>query len=486
MPSRTADGHAIVLSDPHSPIAEDPPFEFFVQTGDIHSANFGVTGAAFGILGHTERVAWGMTTGAPRVSDLYEVEVDRNDPRRYRMDDEWLEMVTEEATIEVLDEGPISRTFEYTTHNGVLCPVVARTGEKAYVVSTPYMTEGVSIDQQLLDWQRCTDIASFRDAMRPLGQFSQNVMAADRNGDAWYARAGRVPVRAEGVDPSAPVPGNTTATQWQGIHPIEDLVQISNPSCGYMHNCNTAPDTMIPDAAGTTLDALNHRPYLFNDTPGRTHSRTIRAEQLLSAATAATVDDAIDIALDDHWIYTDRWTSALRSAAASFEDRVDGWPDERKQLLDTVLSFHGTPAPESVPAMSYYMWRSALPWIDGLTEEQASTLRDTIDAAGSLDATQESLLLDALERAHSDLIDTHGRLDVAIGDVFRVGTGDTWFPSRSTTFLTHTKTPPNLGTTMVPQLVAMTVPLRVMMSDPRTRTTNGRHSWAGDGCGSPS
>ena len=47
---------------------------------------------------------------------------------------------------------------------------------------------------------------------------AQNIMVATVQGDIYYLRNGRVPIRAKGVDPSRPIPGNTSATEWQG-HP---------------------------------------------------------------------------------------------------------------------------------------------------------------------------------------------------------------------------------------------------------------------------
>ena len=74
---------------------------------------------------------------------------------------------------------------------------------------------------------------------------AQNIMVATVQGDIYYLRNGRVPIRAKGVDPSRPIPGNTSATEWQGIHPIADLVQIENPPCGWMQNCNCSPAAMM-------------------------------------------------------------------------------------------------------------------------------------------------------------------------------------------------------------------------------------------------
>ena len=77
---------------------------------------------------------------------------------------------------------------------------------------------------------------------------AQNIMIATVDGDIYYVRNGRVPVRPNGFDSSRPMSGPAGACEWQGIHPFEDLVQIANPPQGYMQNCNTSPFNMMKNS----------------------------------------------------------------------------------------------------------------------------------------------------------------------------------------------------------------------------------------------
>ena len=54
----------------------------------------------------------------------------------------------------------------------------------------------------------------------------QNVMVATVDGDIYYVRNGRVPIRPKGYDWRRPVPGNTSDSEWLGIHPLADLVRF--------------------------------------------------------------------------------------------------------------------------------------------------------------------------------------------------------------------------------------------------------------------
>ena len=149
-------------------------------------------------------------------------------------------------------------------------------------------------------------------ALAHLQLMSQNVMVGTVQGDIYYLRNGRVPIRAKGVDPSKPIPGNTSATEWQGIHPMSDLVQITNPPSGYMHNCNVSPFGMMKDSP---LVPEKYVPYIYNAT--RTAPRHQRAEMmtdLLDAANKVTLDQAIDIAFSPQVYHAELWQARLKQA----------------------------------------------------------------------------------------------------------------------------------------------------------------------------
>ena len=77
-----------------------------------------------------------------------------------------------------------------------------------------------------------------------------------------------MPIRAPGVDPSRPIPGHTSANEWRGIHPLSDLVQVTNPPGGWMQNCNCSPAAMMFDSPMVPEKYRTH-PYLFNGGPCR-------------------------------------------------------------------------------------------------------------------------------------------------------------------------------------------------------------------------
>jgi acyl-homoserine lactone acylase PvdQ len=284
----------------------------------------------------------------------------------------------------------------------------------------------------LYNWHLADDIHAFKDAMRKHGQWAQNVLAGDRHGNALYVRAGRTPIRPDGVDVTKPIPGNSSDTAWLGIHDLDDLVQITNPTCGYMQNCNIAPDTVLADTSGTSLEASRYPSYIFNDTPGRTLSRGERAVELFEAANDATDEDGMSWALDEKWIRTENWQRALRGAI-----QPDDHSPELKEFVDSILAFDGCATPDSVAALRYYHWRVALPRLEDVDHAAVRDIWEAVEAGEPLAPEQSWLLALAMRDAVRAMKKEYGTTDIAYGDVFRVGRGGASYPGRSGFFMTR-------------------------------------------------
>ncbi|MFI6537867.1 penicillin acylase family protein [Nonomuraea sp. NPDC050547] len=338
-PWRTAAGETILVSDPHLPFGGAfEMYEAVVKGGDLHYTGFGFLGAMLPPLAHNADVAWGLTTGGPRVSDAYRIEVDGD---VYRYDGE---------TRKVLEYGG----HPHVLHNGVIAPVVARDDAAVYVVCTPYMGRAGQTERQFMAMLRSRDTGELRAALDACDFPPQNLLAAGSAGDCFYLRTGRVPVR--GFEERGVLDGNTSATAWQGVRPAAELVQLANPVSGYLQNCNTAPDTVAPDPA---LSPEHWHRDAFNDEAGRDTSRGRRSVELLSRAYATDVEEVTAWAMEDRWMDTPLWQAKLADAAAADPARVAGWPGGHRLLLRRLLGFDGHAGPDSVNAMVWLAWRSA-------------------------------------------------------------------------------------------------------------------------------
>src|SRR5262249_43102923 len=136
------------------------------------------------------------------------------------------------------------------------------------------------------------NLAEMKKALSMFQLMEQNVMVATVDGDLFYLRNGRVPIRPAGHDWTRPVPGNTAKTEWLGIHKLDDLVQSQNPWQGYLQNNNTSPEHMVRFSP-MTPQRYAERIYLYNaDNP--LHQRAAMTLRQLHDANRLTVRRATE------------------------------------------------------------------------------------------------------------------------------------------------------------------------------------------------
>jgi acyl-homoserine lactone acylase PvdQ len=283
-----------------------------------------------------------MTTGGPDTADIYELKLKEGDPSRYLYDGQWRALSRREITIEVKGAGPRKITI-WSSHHG---PVVAMREGKAYAARIAY-TDEVQISEAWHEFNMATDYRGAVKAMSTLQLFPQNVMVADTSGNIYYQRTGRVPRRPSGYNWSKPVDGSTSATEWKGLHPASDHLQVLNPAQGYMQNCNIPPDVMMVDSPFSPDRTLS---YLYGSSGGHTK---------LHADFSVTIAEALDYAVDVHPYGVERWLEVLKQADARFGDSHRSNPDYAAGIKDLRL-WDCELRRDSTAALKYYYWRKQI------------------------------------------------------------------------------------------------------------------------------
>jgi acyl-homoserine lactone acylase PvdQ len=425
LPERTADGGLVCLSDPHGPLDVLPFFEAEATTARGAFAGFFFAGAALPLLGSSLDLAWGLTTGAPRVSDVYLLGQDCPADQR-------------QVVVEVCGEAPVRQVMETVVLNDIQSPVVGSLEGARVAVCTPYMHVPELYEEQLLGQLMARDVSEFAKAFEQVASFPMNVMVGDRHGDAWYVRAGRIPVRSSSVTQSRVLDAADPNDRWEGLHPLDCLVQLGNPECGFMQNNNVSPDRMLPAGEPQAIDASRYPWYVFGDQPGRTNTRGRRALELLSRLDRMTVGDAVQVATDDTWVDLEAWQVALRSAL----HREVSPSAEGRALLEGVLSFDGRASAESSGAAQYHVWRAQLLMLGDAGEYDVDELSDRIEAAKPIDQHDAEVLIRAADAAAAVLVHSFGVVDPTHGAVFRIRRGDVDAPSRASGIRTRSRVDP--------------------------------------------
>jgi acyl-homoserine lactone acylase PvdQ len=242
------------------------------------------------------------------------------------------------------------------------------------------------------------NLKEMKKALADMQYMAQNIMVGTVDGDIYYVRNGRVPVRPAGCDPSRPQKGSGEC-EWQGIHKFEELAQVENPPQGYMQNCNVSPYWMMKDSP-LVPEKWSAHPYLYNASKSPTHQRGAMMLELLSRAENVTFEKARDIAFSPEVYKAALWQERVRKAAPGHA------------LTKTIVEWNGRADADSRGALVFFAFKTSLPGRAGRDVEPPASLTD-------------AAVVEALNRAEGRLA-TEVPKDATWGTIFRVGrTGST-------------------------------------------------------------
>jgi len=252
--NRTATGTPILANDPHLGI-QMPSIWYEIGghcravTPDCPYDFYGVSfaGAPGIVIGHNNRVAWGLTFLAYDVQDLYIEKINPANANQYEVNGEWRDMTLVNETIKVKGGDDVPITVRYTRHGPIINDVywdgagVTVNGAQlgpGYGLALRWtaLDAGTTI-RALLKLNRAQNFEEFRNALRDWVVPPHNIIYADVDGNIGYQGPGFVPIRKNG-DGLLPVPGWTDDYEWTGFVPFDELPYAFNPPEGYIATAN--------------------------------------------------------------------------------------------------------------------------------------------------------------------------------------------------------------------------------------------------------
>lgn len=402
-PSRTADGGTFLVINSHQPW-EGPVawYEAHLKSEQGWDAVGGVfPGSPVILHGHNRHLGWAHTVNRPDLIDVYDLEVDPEDPDRYRFDREWRDLEVRSVPIEVRLWGPLRWTFRREVAKSVHGPVVRRP-HGTYAIRYAGAGEVGHIEQ----WFRMNKARSFDEwqaAMRQQTLPMFNTAYADRAGNVFYVYNGRLPRRAEGYDWSGHLPGATSETLWSESWTYDQLPRVENPSSGFVQTCNSSPFS-------TTLGAGNPSP---SDYPASLGIETALTNRALRALELFGEDEEITLAELDAIKYDTAYSTGSRMA--QLVARVLALPEPRDPAVR-----------EAVSALA--SWDLETDLDNPRTALAVLALGRFLPITGEVPAPTDDELLTALAEAAATLRQHHGGLLVPWGDVQRLRHGDVDLP----------------------------------------------------------
>lgn len=190
-------------------------------------------------VGFTENLGWGATVNKPDLVDVYVLDIDPNDPMRYRLDGEWKTLQARDIDVDVKVFGFFNWTSTQEGLRSVHGPVL-RTDHGTYAIRYAGMNELRQVEQWLA-MNKAQTLEDWRNAMRMQAFASFNFVYADREGNSMFVHNSLTPKRVAGYDWTQYLPGDDSSLVWDSYMAFDDLPQVINPKSGYLHSANQSP-----------------------------------------------------------------------------------------------------------------------------------------------------------------------------------------------------------------------------------------------------
>ena len=232
-----------------------------------------------------------------------------------------------------------------------------------------------------------------------------NCVYADVEGNIFYCYNGSIPIRNASLDWTRPVDGSKKQTDWQGIHNLDQLPQVLNPSSGYVQNCNSSPFVTTDDGSPSRGD---YPAYMLEDAD-HDKRRSKLSRMLLRSADDITFDDFQNLATDNllYWPLTElpKFKRDWDRLAKTDVDRAA----KVEPYLDHLLDWDRRASLESTQTLLCLAWYEELYGLGYPAERLKSEYQNDAFAR-----------LDALPKAANSLKRVHGDWRVPWGDVHRL------------------------------------------------------------------
>jgi acyl-homoserine-lactone acylase len=310
-PANTVNGNALLLINPHT--------SFFFRheaqmvSGEGLNAYGALTwGQFFVYQGFNETAGWMHTSsGVDNIDEFRETVVERDGSLFYRYGDDERPLQTRTVLVPYLtDTGMAEREFTiYRTHHG---PIV-RGGEDSWI-SVAMMEEPLQALVQSYARTKAANYEEFVDAMSTHTNSSNNTVFADSEGNIAYFHSNFIPIRDTEFDWSKPVDGSDPATDWKGVHTLEETPGSHNPANGWIQNTNNWPYSV---SGPTSPHRADFPAYMQR---GGENARGRHAIRVLDGRTDFTLQGLIDAAFDSYMPWFEETIPALVRDHASLAD----------------------------------------------------------------------------------------------------------------------------------------------------------------------
>jgi acyl-homoserine lactone acylase PvdQ len=290
-PKHSKNGTALLYINPHVPFYFRSEMHMVSEEG-LNAYGAVTWGQMFIYQGFNEHCGWMHTSSYADVADVYEEKISKKGNQYVYEYEKKLSPVKLKQIPIAYKEGALVKTKLFTTYYTLHGPVMGIKNDKWISLQE----NNRSLNALLECWTRtkATNLKEYQKALSLLANNSNNTVYADAAGNIAYWHGNFMPKRDPRYNYTLPVDGSIKATNWQGIHPLTEIVQSINPVNGWLQNCNATPYTV---AGVNSPDPKNYPAYMA---PDGQNGRGINAQSLLEKIDKIDLEELIQIGYNKH------------------------------------------------------------------------------------------------------------------------------------------------------------------------------------------
>lgn len=306
-PKNTTAKKALLLINPHTSFFFRS--ELQMTSGEGLNAYGAVTWGQFFIYqGFNSRLGWMHTSSAADVIDEFrETVIRKGDKHFYKFGNEERPMTASIVKIPYKSAGGTmtERAITvYRTHHG---PVIRKIDDGQWV-TVALMHNPVDALMQSYGRTKAKNYAEFKQVMQLKANSSNATLYADADGNIAYFHVNYMPRRDTKFDWRNPVDGSDPASDYKGLHALDELPNLKNPASGWVYNSNNHPWS----AAGpSSLKQADFPRYVDS---GNESARGLHAIRVLENKKNFTLDSLNSVAYDSYLPWFDNTIPALVKA----------------------------------------------------------------------------------------------------------------------------------------------------------------------------
>lgn len=214
-------------------------FGLHSEEGELDATGMTFAGAGPAVLiGTGDGYGWTTTTGSSDLTDSYVVELNPEDHTEYRYDGEWRPMDCRTKT-HTFRGIPFETQEICRTHHGPVVSVDEDNDQAVALRMAWYDREGQTVEG-FFGYNSVDSIEDFGTEAGKLAS-NHNMFYTDDQGNYGFWHPGNHPLRADGTDLRMPQDGSTSATEWQGLVPLQETPHAVNFDRGWLVNWNNMP-----------------------------------------------------------------------------------------------------------------------------------------------------------------------------------------------------------------------------------------------------